>query len=136
MTMDVQWYLEGHVIYIHNGSVLQERDLTEGNEKVVRLMRKYPDNNIILITNVLDVVSSHVSVFQLNELLTFAKEPNLKKVITIQNNRALSFLGTMFTQVMGLRYEFYPSLEQALQTLHEQMPQLDWDSAQDHIFGI
>jgi hypothetical protein len=106
MTTDIYWYVPHKVLYIHHQHVLEQQELALANKIVTGLLRQQPDAPISLISDVRDVKESHISMLQLNDTLSFAREPNVQTVISAQSNKAMVFMGKIFSQVMGMNYTY------------------------------
>ena len=130
----ISWYVPGYVLYAYHAGILEMDELQQADNTVVDILRGTPDHDVILISDHRDVVENKVPLYKMVNMLNFAKEPNLNTVVSVQNSNAFVYMGKIFTQVMGLKYQFVNSLDDAVEFLKQQYPDIPWEEADASVF--
>lgn len=135
MSIEVSWIVPGHAILTKHHDAIDDAALSVADQQVVNMLQAYPNHRIYVVVDVRHVDKTKLSLGALTNSLAFSRQANMQGMIAIHENRALGFMGKVFSQVVGKNLLTATTTAEALHILQAQLPNVDW-SMVDSLDGM
>lgn len=129
MTSELQWYVEGRVLYLRLSGVVSTEEGRQNNQRAIEMIDA-GQPPVYTILHDQDLQKVEASLAEMTRTLEVYRHPSLKWIVAVGDSSASTrFLTSILSRLFRVSFHRCNTLEQAVDFLRAKDPTIDWTKA-------
>lgn len=128
MPHQIAWYIPNRIFLVHISGDVSRDDLAAFNMDVYRYLESSPTPPVHSIVDDSQLGKVGIGFTEVQTLLSAVFHPHVGHMLVVgPGNPIFNFLGSLITRLGGVQYRRFPTLEEAVNYLHQVDATLPYD---------